>query len=132
MVKYLFWKLYLSYLCFNCTPKSLYPFLHFQTVWIFFVCCRWWQFFLWLYVFNGLNEIKIILKEGVVYLFYTQNTHKWRNKNSQYFLAPMASKVNKQTWNKQKKERKFIMSTIKPNYLKETYILSFYFYLLIL
>lgn len=66
-----------------------------------------------LYVFNGLNEIKIILIEGVVYLFYTQNTHKWSNKNSQYFLAPMASKVNKQTWNKQTKKFRNVCNKTK-------------------
>lgn len=51
------------------------------------------RFPLTLYVVNDLIEIKIIIKEEAVNLFYTVNIHKSGNKNSPHFLAPMTSKV---------------------------------------
>lgn len=83
------------------------------------------NFPLTLYVVNDHNEIKIILKEGTAYLFYTVNIHKSRNKNSQHFLAQMTSKVTHK-----KRQRKICNSCNKPNYLKETCILSFFVSLL--
>lgn len=81
MVKYLFWKLYLSYLVSTALQLVFILSYIIRQYEYFFSVADDDKFSLILYVVSDLNEIKIMLKEGAVYLFYSLNIHKSRNRN---------------------------------------------------